>query len=307
MEVDSNGKWEAQDAASEIRPESPWLRRFPLRSPTLPPATHTNAYLYGEGELLLVDPGSPQESENERLLDGVDELMRDGHRVTAIFLTHHHYDHTSGAAYLQRRLAVPILAHELTAERLRPQGLLVQRTIQDSEVLAYGGRGAGSTALHTPGHAPGHLCLLDGAGAGLIAGDMVASVGTILVSPWDGGDMGAYEDSLLRLLRLSQDRVHAAFGATSASLRLWPAHGASIAEGAEWLTAYLSHRRQREERVLEALQKGAATASALVRAVYADKPGVDPLLAQGSLLAHLYKLHRQGRVFVQDDVWSLAN
>ena len=43
-------------AEQEVRREAPWLRRFPLRTPTLPPATHTNVYALGEGALLLVDP-----------------------------------------------------------------------------------------------------------------------------------------------------------------------------------------------------------------------------------------------------------
>src|SRR4051794_11015683 len=84
----------------EAQPSAPWLRRFPLFSPTLPPATHTNLYLLGQSELLLVDPGARELSENDRLLAKLDEIARDGQRVRGIFLTHHHIDHVSGAAYL---------------------------------------------------------------------------------------------------------------------------------------------------------------------------------------------------------------
>ncbi len=293
--------------APEVAAATPWLRRFPLRSQTLPPATHTNAYLLGEDELLLIDPGSSEASENDRLLAELAELRRPdaearagaGHRVTAIFLTHHHIDHVSGTAYLQERLHVPLYAHPRTAELLSAQGLKVDRLVEDGERLAYGR--AGCTALYTPGHAVGHLCLLDGAGAGLIAGDMVASVGTILINPGDGGDMALYLQSLERLLRLAQ----ATPSLDSPSLRLWPAHGPSVGQGEGLLRFYLRHRQEREERVVAALQKGAATLKNLWPVVYADKPDVHPGLAGASLMAHLKKLEREGRARVNGETWSL--
>ena len=42
------------------------------------------------------------------------------------------------------------------------------------------------TAFHTPGHAPGHLCLLAESDRSVIAGDMVAGEGTILINPSEG-------------------------------------------------------------------------------------------------------------------------
>jgi glyoxylase-like metal-dependent hydrolase (beta-lactamase superfamily II) len=60
--------------------------------------------------------------------------------------------------------------------------------------------------------------LRDQAGGGLIAGDMVASQGTIIVSPQDEGDMALYLASLRRLLALGHQRI-------------WPAHGIAVEEG----------------------------------------------------------------------------
>ena len=41
---------------------------FPVRTPTKPPATHTNCYLiYTSHELLIIDPGSPYEDEQQAL------------------------------------------------------------------------------------------------------------------------------------------------------------------------------------------------------------------------------------------------
>ncbi len=36
---------------------------FPVRTPTKPPATHTNAYIVGHDELVILDPGSPDADE----------------------------------------------------------------------------------------------------------------------------------------------------------------------------------------------------------------------------------------------------
>src|SRR5260370_602934 len=41
----------------------------PLRTPTLPPATHTNCYVIGNEELLIVDPGSEEDSELKALFE----------------------------------------------------------------------------------------------------------------------------------------------------------------------------------------------------------------------------------------------
>jgi hypothetical protein len=37
----------------------PGIRVVKVRTPTLPPATHTNCYVVGDGELAVFDPASP--------------------------------------------------------------------------------------------------------------------------------------------------------------------------------------------------------------------------------------------------------
>jgi hypothetical protein len=43
------------------------IRMLSLRTPTLPPATHTNVYLVGTGEFVLVEPASPYPDEIARV------------------------------------------------------------------------------------------------------------------------------------------------------------------------------------------------------------------------------------------------
>ncbi len=284
--------------APEVRSETPWIRRWPLLAPTLPPATHTNSYLFGQRELLLLDPGSPLDSENERLLEAVCELQEAGCSISAIVLTHHHPDHVVGTTYWQKQLAAPVWAHAFTVPQLSEIGIHVDRTLVDGETLPFGPQGC--TILHTPGHARGHLCLLDGAGGGLVAGDMVASIGTVRINPSDGGDMAVYMAQLTRLLHLALQTQ------PGDPLRLWPAHGASMAKGEERLRFYLWHRQMREDKVVAALQKGSASIKKLMPLVYADRPDADPILAEGSLLAHLYKLASEGRAIADaQGIWSL--
>lgn len=266
----------------QVVASAPWIRRVPLRSPTLPPATHTNAYVLGESELLVVDPGSPWPDAQELLWQTLQALRAQGHTLRAVLLTHHHYDHVSGAAELARALGVPLWAHPDTQRRLSNQPeLTIDERVRDGDLLPFGPRGL--RVLHTPGHAPGHVCLVDEAGGGLIAGDMVASQGTIIVSPQDEGDMALYLSSLRLLLARGPQRV-------------WPAHGIAVEEGDKLLLRYLQHRLLREEKVVRALQTGASTLTDLLPLAYDDTPAALYPLARESLLAHLLALVTTDRV-----------
>src|SRR5215475_2947867 len=69
---------------------APGIRVLALRTPTLPPAAHTNVYLVGPegGPLAVVDPGSPYPDQQARL----DQVLAD-QEVEMVLLTHHHGDH----------------------------------------------------------------------------------------------------------------------------------------------------------------------------------------------------------------------
>src|SRR5919197_4614896 len=69
-----------------------------LRTPTLPPATHTNCWIaeVGDGALALVDPGSPYPEEQAHLERILDDLAAEGLAPREIWVTHAHADHVGG-------------------------------------------------------------------------------------------------------------------------------------------------------------------------------------------------------------------
>jgi endoribonuclease LACTB2 len=263
---------------------APGVRMMSVRTPTLPPATHTNVFLVGTGDAVLVEPASPYPEELDRIVAWVDDARRDGLTVRAILATHHHPDHIGGAVALRERLGLPLWAHGGTIARLDGR-VPFDRALEDGERIELeGATDVSLVAVHTPGHAPGHLCFLEPSSGLMIAGDMVAGIGTILIAP-DEGDMGAYLSSLHRMVEA---------GGTT----LLPAHGGPIPDAAACVDHYVAHRLAREQRVLDALgaHPDGASPTELLPGAYDDAPRPFWPLAAQSIEAHLLKLEREGRV-----------
>lgn len=271
------------------------IELFPARTPTLPPATHTNSYALGEREVLLVEPATPYDEERRAWLAWAREMPSTGRTPIAVFLTHHHHDHAGGAAFFASELGLPIWAHPATSARL--PDLDVARALHEGDGLILDGPRPGCwRVLHTPGHAPGHLCLHDEEAGALIAGDMVASVGTILIEPQDG-DMAEYLRQLERLAALTP-RV------------ALPAHGEPIDDPVALLRRYVAHRLMREDKTARALAPGGSAGARLeelVPVVYADTPVLLWPLARMSLEAHLIKLEREGRARRTGERWTAGS
>ena len=271
----------------EIIQLSSTLRRVELRTPTLPPATHTGCYVigptHGPGEICLVDPGSPYQDQQAALDRWLAQEQAHGRTLRCVLLTHHHGDHIGGAAHLAAQ-GTPIWAHEATRD-LVARRVAVSQCLDDAAQFLIADTAV--QAIWTPGHARGHLCFAidrddKNQGLDIIAGDMVAGVGTILIDP-DEGTMVDYLASLAKLAAVGPSRLH-------------PAHGPVIVDGVLRLQQYQAHRLMREKRIVAALADAQpATAADLVALAYADTPTLLWPLAQRSLLAHLGKLRAEGR------------
>jgi ribonuclease/clavin/mitogillin len=264
---------------AEVQVLEPGVWRVPLRTPTLPPATATNTLIVGTRRLAVVEPATPHGDEQAALDEFLNGRAAAGAEVAAVLVTHHHGDHVGYAFALARRLGAPIYAHAQTAARL---DFPVDIALADGDRVELGD-GYALRALFTPGHAPGHLVFCEERTGIAYAGDLVAGQGTILIDPSDGGDMAAYLHSL--------ERVAAAHPAA-----LVPAHGPVIDDPQACVARYLTHRRQREDRVLAALHAGASHISDILAFAYADTPREIWWLAERSLEAHLRKLEAEGRV-----------
>jgi glyoxylase-like metal-dependent hydrolase (beta-lactamase superfamily II)/8-oxo-dGTP pyrophosphatase MutT (NUDIX family) len=256
------------------------LYLVPQRTPTLPPATHTNCYLVEiEGGLAIVDPGSGDDSE----LAWLDRVLADiGRPPKEIWLTHHHADHQGGVAALASR-GLTVRAHPLTATRLA-EGVRAE-PIEDGALLPGGWR-----VLHTPGHAKGHLCFHHEKSGALLCGDMVSTLSTIVIDPPEG-DMAEYLRQLERLRALGPRT-------------LYPAHGAPAPNARGKLDEYLAHRKEREAKVLLAAKAGGTLDEITTRAYDDTPPFIHPVAAR-SCLASLEKLEREGKVSRRGE-WFVA-
>jgi glyoxylase-like metal-dependent hydrolase (beta-lactamase superfamily II) len=251
------------------------LWRLPLRSLTLPPFDHTNAYLVAAGgEAVLVDPGA---GDAEALAAVRGTLERAGAQtLKAILLTHTHPDHVAGLGAVRAAFGRPlVLVHPLELGRIAEAEALGAGRVQVGELSI--------EAIHSPGHSPGHLSFHLPALATALVGDVLAGEGTTWVGVPEG-NMRDYLASLERLASLPLELIG-------------PGHGPLIRAPQAKLAEVKAHRLAREARLVALLQAGPQTLLALRAGVYPSLPheGLH-VPAQKTLLAHLEKLIAEGRV-----------
>lgn len=260
----------------EFQPDQ-WV--LPVRTATLPPATHTNVWMPGGRRFVIVDPGSTEESENRRLLEVVERRRALGHDADSIVLTHHHRDHVGGCSWLAERLGLPVRAHPKTIELVSACGGSATTTIPTGDGDEIDLDGLVLRALHTPGHAPGHLAFVLIGRDQLIAGDLLSGLSTILIDPNDG-DMEVYMASLERSRKL-RCRV------------LLPGHGPPMPGKA--LDRLIAHRLEREQKISNLLSAPRAELAEIASGAYDDVPQMPLVLTERQTLSHLIVLERRGR------------
>ena len=277
---------------------APQVQLIPLHTLGLPPSTHTNAYLVGRAQAYLFDPGTSYAEEQQRLFAVLDAFQSSGGHLNAVVLTHHHPDHIGAANGCAARYRVPIYAHPLTARALEGQ-IAISRHIEDGDRLDLSTAPDGSgpwhlEAIHTPGHASGHLAFYEPHYRLLFAGDMVSTLSSVVIAPPDG-DLAVYLHSLERL-RTYDCRL------------LLPAHGSASARPQETIQECIAHRVRREEQLLAALSTGPRGVANLAQELYKGLPPQLVHFAELQVLAGLRKLSDEGRAQRADsdhgEVWS---
>lgn len=254
----------------------------------------TNTYLLGTGsERILLDTGAG--------VDGYLDLLEDalatscgGARLGDVLVTHTHPDHLGGAPAVLEHFGGRRVQKMPWPERDRHVSVGIAE-IGDGEMFETDG--VRLRAIHTPGHAPDHLCFYLEEERALFTGDLVLGAGTTVI-PLDGGDMALYLDSLRRLLDLELDRIY-------------PGHGPYISKPGEKLREYIEHRLERERQILGAMAEGATTVEQMVERIYTDTPRYLYPAAGQSVRSHLGKLQKEQRASRTLDAggeehWSVA-
>ncbi|WP_092066781.1 MBL fold metallo-hydrolase [Poseidonocella pacifica] len=251
----------------------------------------TNTYLLGSTELAVIDPGP----DDPRHLDAILRSLQPGQKISHIFVTHAHRDHSALARPLATKTGAPILAFgpahagrtplmkdlakntELGGGEGTDPTFQPDQTLRDGEVMQ--GENWRIEALWTPGHLSNHMSFSDG--EALYCGDHVMGWSSSIVSPPDG-DLGAFLASCARL-RARPEPV------------FLPGHGPALTSPQARLDWLLNHRKSRERSILDALRKTPeSTPHALAAEIYTETPRQLLPAAARNVLAHLIHLTERG-------------
>lgn len=250
------------------------------RSNTLPPAQHTNAFVFGDERRVLVDPSPADRAELQRLYDTLDDAP-----PQEIFLTHHHPDHREYADDVARRYGVPVGMSADTRERIarRTAGRFFEGV--ETRIYAEGDRltewqGEPVRLVAVPGHDEGQLAPMPESRAWCIVSDLIQGVGTVVIGGPESS-MRKYFASLQRVIDLDPAVI-------------LPSHGQALGT-THYIQETLRHRQHREQQVA-ALHRAGHAPEAMVPLIYA---GLDPPLlplARMNIESHLAKLREDGAI-----------
>ncbi|WP_029011187.1 hydroxyacylglutathione hydrolase [Azospirillum halopraeferens] len=155
------------------------------------------------GAVGVVDPGDADPV--------VEELERRGWRLTHIFNTHHHADHTGGNHALKTRYGCPVIGGRADAHRIPD----MDTSLSDGETIAFGSETA--TVFDVPGHTSGHIAFHFPRAKVLFCGDTLFALGCGRLFEGTPAQMWA---SLCRLRALPGDtRVYCGHEYTASNAR----------------------------------------------------------------------------------------
>jgi ribonuclease/clavin/mitogillin len=264
--------------------------------------------IHDGGEGVLIDSGFGDEKSIQTRVEFLRE--RPDVKVRRIVLTHHHFDHTSGASQLRdetggrtvlhgeevgflkdwkaevpQDIEVPEDQKELAEqiEKFRKQAAEAgpDEKVADGDTISVGDLTV--EVVHTPGHTLGSMCLYLREERALFTGDTALGLGTVAISPPPHGDMALYLESLERLKGYD-------------CAVMLPGHGQAVHDVKRKLQELIDHRLEREEQVLRLLSDGKTTPKAMLSAIYMELDKRIVPMALRQIEAHLAKLEAEGRV-----------
>ena len=270
---------------------SPLIRRVTANNPGPFTFKGTGTYIVGRGEVAVIDPGPDDPVHLEAILQAVS-----GETVTHILITHHHSDHSPLAGALKAATGATIYGCAVAAHEEDDGGIKLEAghdlSFQPEVSLCGGGQvlsGPGWTmeAIATPGHTSNHICFTLREENACFSGDHIMGWSTTVITPPDG-DMTDYLASLDDIRGRGFDV-------------LWPTHGPPIRDVDAFIQAYIDHRQERVDQILNALKAGPGKIRDLVPRLYADVDSRLHPAAARSMLAAMIHLVRKGQLAADSD------
>jgi recombination protein RecT len=275
------------------------VQRLTAPNPGFMTGPGTNSYLVGDANTgyTVIDPGPADADHIQRLWHAALHPDGSGGNIQMIVCTHSHPDHSPGAKPLQALCATqpPILGLPSAPTARAASAFTPDRALQNNELLTLISRGLEAElsyvhtlkAIHTPGHAANHVCLLLVEDGLLFSGDHILNGSTTVIDPPDG-HMGDYLQSLDTLLAASE---------THDVQFIFPAHGhvlgGSSAAAQGVITHLKAHRLKREAKIAAVMAANPlGTVDDWLPMAYDDVDARVWPVAKRSLLAHVE--HIQG-------------
>lgn len=245
---------------------------MPVPVSTHAPTGTTNAYVIGCEPAVLLDPGARA--------DTLDRVVEE-REVDHVLVTHHHPDHVGAVAHYAEVANATVWARRGRVDAFRQStGCAPDRQFDPGTRIAPGDEAI--RILDAPGHTVDHVAVRVGSSGPICCGDTAIRDGSLAVAA-PHGDMRSYLSTLRRLLAIDPPR-------------LLPGHGPVIDRPTSACERLLSHRLDRERRVIKAVEGGATFLEDIVDRSYEEDLGEFRELAKATTVAHLEKLAVEDRV-----------